>query len=156
VTGPAGSVAAGRGISTVYFTHRSNPLPSMDRCTAAVSNCRSQLADVRLAVKSSCSHREKAALLLAAATDAVRALENIPLAGSVASEVEKALPPLADQVQSVLDRAEAVVKVYGQMTGVEKLVSRTTAAAKYTEIMEQFRSLALQVSFQHGPNSYYC
>lgn len=117
----------------------------MERWRVAIERCRAQLEDLRQLVKSSTSYRERGALLLAAATEAVGFLDDIS-SSTDNTEAQKSLGPLADRVQALLDRGEAVVKVYGQLHGVEKLLSKSTVPQKYDEIIEQFQRVHQTVS----------
>ncbi|KAI7842069.1 hypothetical protein COHA_004266 [Chlorella ohadii] len=119
----------------------------MDRCKQAVEQCRSDLADLRTAVKAANSHREKCAELLGAATEAVVALEDMLYDSNIDLPRERALQTLARRVQTAMDQGEAVVKVYGHMSGIAKLASKVCSPGtplKFDESTRELTSLAKQ------------
>lgn len=146
-TAPAGNPApaplepstSGTGLSEAQL---------FERCKAAVEACREEAADLRTAVKAARSHREKSVSLLAAANEAVLGLEDVLYSTGVEGPWERVLHQLATRVQAGIDRGEAVVKVYGSMGGVGKLLSRmagpAAAPAKYDECTAELLSLAAQ------------
>ena len=79
----------------------------MQRCKDAVERCRGDLADLRSACKAANSHREKCADLLAAATSAVVALEELLYSPSIDVRQERNLLALAHKVQIAMDQVGA-------------------------------------------------
>ncbi len=79
-------------------------LPRPPAHSQAVEQCRSDLADLRTAVKAANSHREKCAELLGAATEAVVALEDMLYDSNIDLPRERALQTLARRVQTAMDQ----------------------------------------------------
>lgn len=77
------------------------------RCTAAVEQCRADLADLRAVCKGAVAHREKCAELLGAATEAVVALEDLLYDPDIDLARERALQQLATKVQASMDQVGA-------------------------------------------------
>ena len=87
----------------------------------AVEQCRSDLADLRTAVKAANSHREKCAELLGAATEAVVALEDMLYDSNIDLPRERALQTLARRVQTAMDQVGFECKVCTRL-GIKRLV----------------------------------
>lgn len=100
----------------------------LERAKLTIGDCRTELSDLRIAVKTARSYREKAVNILKQANDALSALEDIiysPLANSTAM---RSVHPLASRLHSTIDEAEALVKIYGQMSSVGKIFTKVTSA----------------------------
>lgn len=116
-----------------------------DYCSVLIAGCREELAELRSAVRTACSHREKSAELLTTASQAVALLEKLFYSDCIDVEKLRVLQQRAVKVHAALDRAEAVVKVYGQMSGLGKVWSKVTTpnavSTKYQAVSNELRML---------------
>jgi hypothetical protein len=135
-------------------TGASEALQLEERALAAVSACREELNSLRAAVKGARSHREKSAMLHSVAAEAVLQLEELfdgiwgQAGGSASSSVNRAVPALATRLCAAIDRAEALVQVYGSMSSVGKMFSKlkssNEAAEKFESVANELRQMAAQ------------
>lgn len=116
-----------------------------DYCSVLIAGCREELAELRSAVRTACSHREKSAELLTTASQAVALLEKLFYSECMDVEKLRILQQRTVKVHATLDRAEAVVKVYGQMSGLGKVWSKVTTPnavnAKYQAVSNELRMI---------------
>lgn len=77
------------------------------RCQAAVRECYAELSDLRATAEAARSHKTKCASLLAAATEAVTALEQLVAAAAADVERSRAAQQLAARVQATLGQVGA-------------------------------------------------
>lgn len=114
---------------------------------ALVDGCRKELADLRVAVKATRSHREKSANLVNIASQALLALDNLLFTVGTDSDRLRLLQQLAVRLHAAIDQGEALVKVYGQMNGVEKAFSRVVSpsgvSGKYEACANELKSVLL-------------
>ncbi len=99
------SSAAGSDLSPARSVQHSEAA-LLQRCTAAVEQCRKDLADLRTVCKAANAHREKCAELLGSATEAVVALEDMLYDPDIDLQRERSLQQLSRRVQQALDKVK--------------------------------------------------
>ena len=115
------------------------------RTRLMIDECREELTDLRQAAKTARSHREKCMKLLARASDAVVALEDVLYAQNLqGNEQEQIINRMAPRILSATDHAESLVKSYGCMGSMQKFYSKFSSAG--SSVHEKFDECSSELS----------
>lgn len=122
------------------------------RSMIAIEVCREELQNLRKAVKNARSHREKSSQLYSLATDAVLEMEEVvewaTSTEGISPELERAIAKSITRLGALIDECETLVKIYGNMSGFDKLFkSSSDVGLRYEEASGKIRALSERLRF---------